>query len=362
MKNDFLISGIQQIGIGVENFHEAWKFYIDVFNMNIRILEDDTVAEMMLPYTGNSPQKRHACIAINMQGGGGFELWQYSERKPLYPDFEINLGDYGIFAAKIKSRNIKKTYEEFHQKPGLKILTKLTETIDGNLTFFVQDPWNNVFQICYDSYIFHDENRSTGGVIGAIIGVSDIEKAQKVYCDILGYDKIIADQSGIFNDLIGLASGNKAFRRVLLSHSAPRKGAFSQLFGPSYIELVQILETDRPPRKIYENRYWGDPGFIQICFDVANMNNLKKYCKEKSFPFTVDSAEKDISKSFDMGEAAGRFAYIEDPDGTLIELVETHKIPLLKSLKIYLNLKKRNPEKALPKWMLKFLKYGKVKL
>jgi len=33
-----------------------------------------------------------------------------------------------------------------------------------------------------------------------------------------------------------------------------------------------------------------------------------------------------------MGEASGHFAYVEDPDGTLIEFVETHKIPIIKKL------------------------------
>jgi len=56
------------------------------------------------------------------------------------------------------------------------------------------------------------------------------------------------------------------------------------------------------------------------------MDHLKKECEEAGFHFTVDSAE-----SFDMGEAAGHFSYIEDPDGTLIEFVETHKIPIIKN-------------------------------
>ena len=47
MKENYVISVIQQVGIGVENFTEALKYYIDVFNMDIRILEDDTVAELM---------------------------------------------------------------------------------------------------------------------------------------------------------------------------------------------------------------------------------------------------------------------------------------------------------------------------
>jgi hypothetical protein len=62
-----------------------------------------------------------------------------------------------------------------------------------------------------------------------------------------------------------------------------------------------------------------------------------------------------------MGKAAGHFSYIEDPDGTLIEFVETHKLPLLKKLGWYLDLRKRRPEKALPTWMLKTLGFSRVK-
>ncbi|HPT52116.1 MAG TPA: VOC family protein, partial [Bacteroidales bacterium] len=80
---DYLISGIQQVGIGTVDFYESWKWYIEMFQVDVKILEDDTVAAKMLPYTGNQPQKRHACIAINLQGGGGFEIWQYSDRQPV---------------------------------------------------------------------------------------------------------------------------------------------------------------------------------------------------------------------------------------------------------------------------------------
>lgn len=56
------------------------------------------------------------------------------------------------------------------------------------------------------------------------------------------------------------------------------------------------------------------------------MDALKQECEDAGFPFTVDSAD-----SFDMGEAAGRFTYIDDPDGTWIEFVETHKVPIAKN-------------------------------
>lgn len=357
----YIISGIQQVGIGVENFRTAWKYYINTFNMDVKILEDDTIAELMLPYTGNKPQKRHAAIVINMQGGSGFEIWQYSDRKPKKIDFEIQYGDLGICVAKIKSRDVKKTYEEFSLKKDVKILGKLNKYIDGTDTFYMEDPFGNVFQLVEDKTVFRDEHRSTAGPVGGIIGVTNVENALPVYSDILGYDKILVDKTGFFDDIEGLNSGKQKYRRVLLTHSKPRTGNFSRMFGNSTIELVQALERNQ--KKIYENRYWGDPGFIQLCFDVKNMSALQEKCESLGYKFTVDSSIKhnDVN-SFDMGEASGHFTYIEDPDGTLIEFVETHKIPVLKKLGIYLNLRKMDPEKPLKDWVLKALRFGRVKV
>ncbi|MBL4735729.1 MAG: hypothetical protein JKY18_10430 [Flavobacteriales bacterium] len=86
------------------------------------------------------------------------------------------------------------------------------------------------------------------------------------------------------------------------------------------------------------------------------MNAIKEECESKGFPFTVDSGDV-----FDMGEASGRFSYIEDPDGTLIEFVETNKIPIIKKIGWYLTLNKKNPEKPLPRWILKMLSFNRVK-
>ena len=43
-----------------------------------------------------------------------------------------------------------------------------------------------------------------------------------------------------------------------------------------------------------------------------------------------------------MGEASGRFTYIEDPDGTLIEFVETHKVPVVARIGLYIDMNKRD--------------------
>lgn len=350
-----VIAGIQQIGIGNPNVKEATEWYRKYFGMDIKVFDDEATADLMLPYTGGKPHDRSATLTLSMRGGGGFEIWQYTSRTPVAAKFDIQLGDLGINCAKIKSVNVQETFEQFNMA-GLKVLTSLRENPAGELHFFVEDLNGNVFNVVNGlGWFKKKERKTTGGVTGAIIGCTDIDKSLALYSDILGYDHVVYDETDSFEDFDGLLGGDKKFRRVLLRESKPREGAFSKLFGPTEIELIQ-LKGRRKPKKIFENRYWGDLGFIHLCFDVQRMDALKEECESAGFPFTVDSAD-----SFDMGEAAGRFTYIEDPDGTLIEFVETHKVPIAKKLGLFVDMTKRDPTKDLPKWMLNALSFSRIK-
>ncbi len=351
-----IISGIQQIGIGIPDVYKAWGWYRKAFGMDIPVFDAPGTAELMLPYTGKKPQERHAVLAINIQGGGGFEIWQYTSRTPEACKFEIVAGDLGIYIAKMKCRDVQAAYNLL-KNSRVNILGTVTKNPAGKEHFYMKDPYGNLFEVEEFDDWFSKTKSLFGGPSGAVVGVSDIEKAKKFYSEILGYDKVIYSKEDVFEDFAPLAGGGKKFQRVLLTHSQPRRGAFSRLLGSSTIELIKVF--NHTPRKIYEGRYWGDLGFIQICFDVNGMQAIKDECNAKGYPVTVDSNPK--NDSFDMGEAAGHFVYVEDPDGSLIELVETHKIPILKKIGWYLNLKKRNPEKALPDWMLKTLAFNRVK-
>ena len=346
--DSFLISGIQQIGVGTTDFRKSWNWYIEMFGIDVKILEDDTVAERMLPYTGGVPQQRHACIAVNIQGGGGFEIWQYSKRKPEPCPFKIAAGDLGVFAAKLNCRDVK----AFHKQISAKWQDcTIPETLpDGTPCFYVKDLFGNVFQIVENKKVFIDQGELTGGMAGAVIGVTDMDKSVKFYSEVLGYNILISDTTGPFSTNDPMPEADKQCRRVILK-APERKGAFAELFGDSTIELVQALE--RSPRKIYEGRYWGDPGFIQVCFDVTNMKALGKFCESKGHPFTVDSCPD--GERFDMGDASGHFTYIEDPDGTLIEFVEAHKVSIIKKLGLAIDMGKRNPEKPLPKLLFRLM-------
>jgi len=349
----YIISGIQQLGVGVADRNEAWRWYRKYFGMDVPVFEEAAEAPLMTRYTGGRVQSRDAALAVNLKGGSGFEIWQFTSRKTRFPEESPRMGDTGILTGKIKTPDVRHAYA-FYKEENLDLIGGLEKDPAGREHFFVRDPWGNIFDIVHSKEYFGRSPLLTGGPCGASMGVTDIDRVLPLYREILGYDETVYDETGTFGDLKPLPGGEGRFRRVLLTHGKSRRGAFSEMFGSSSLELIQSL--DRKPEAVFKNRFWGDAGFIHLCFDIHGMDRLGKTLEEKGYPFTVDS-----ENSFDMGEAAGRFTYIEDPDGTLLEFVETHKIPIMKKWNWYLNLRKRNPEKPLARWMLNMLALGRIR-
>ena len=134
-----IVGGIQQIGIGIPDLHEAWKWYRNAFGMDIRMFEEKAEAPLMTKYTGGIVQSRHAALAINLAGGGGFEIWQYTSRTPELPKFDTQLGDLGLYITKIRCKNIHQAFTH-HAGLGIEILGDLYPEPNGSEHYFVKDP------------------------------------------------------------------------------------------------------------------------------------------------------------------------------------------------------------------------------
>lgn len=354
MEKRTLVCGVQQVGVGVYNVVEAYNWYIRAFGCDIMVTDAKGVAERMLPYTGGKPRPRRAVLAFNLQGGGGFEIWQPLDNHITPPSSPVCFGDYGISVSKVKAKDIEAAYNHIKSLDGATLLTQITTTPYGPKHFYMTDPYDNMYEIVEDDFQFKAlKGYHTGGTHGAVIGVSDMDASIHFYSTLLGYDRVIYDAVDLFEDLRGVRGAEVRMRRVIIAPSSQREGAFADMFGTACLELVQLLEGE--PKKIFEGRWWGDPGFIQICFDVVNMEGMRQRALSLDRDFVCDGGV-----DFKMGDADGHFTYVEDPDGTLIELVETYKVPIKKDWGLALDLKKRKPGKKLPRWIISALKFLRV--
>ncbi len=346
-----LITGIQQCGIGTHNAHEAALYYKKLFGLDALVFDDTAEAVLMKSYTGNNVQKRRAILTMNMQGGGGFELWQFISREPVACSHALRLGDLGLFAIKIKCPDVLDAFKHFSLNQDCRI-SALQKNVNDEYHFWLTDKYGHVFNMVQATGLFKRNGNICAGVCGAVIGVSNMHPSLSFYKNLLGvaeeaYNTTTTSTGPVWYE------GEK-FHSVLLQKPSSTSGAFSQLLGDIQIELIE--SKNYSGKKIFHNRYWGDIGFIHLCFDVLNMEYLKNKASKLNYPFSVDS-----KNSFAMEKAGGRFCYVEDPDGTLIELVETHAVPIFKKVGWYLNLKKRKQDRPLPKWMIGMMGLTKIK-
>jgi len=351
-----MISNFQHLGVGVQNHENSLKWYYKYFGMNYHFFNEEASAPLMEKYTNNTIINKKAALIANTKGGAAMEVicptLNTSQTKFNPP----RLGDLGILCGIIKTKSVSQHHRYFIQNK-IKV-SKICLTPDGLKTFFVKDNNGLQFQVIRDSNWFSKNSHISGGIRGCIIGVSDMEKSLKLYKDILGYTQLVYDTTANYDDWDNNfeEAAEGGFRRVkLMKPGTGFDKGFERFVGTYSIVLVQDLE--RKPQKAQENRIWGDVGFAHIAFDVDDMESTKIDLQRFGIEFTCDSKD---ALAMDKNVKV-HCAYIEDPDGTLIELIDVHKMPIIKKFGIYLNRKKNGITQPVPNFMLKMLKYGTIK-
>ena len=152
----------------------------------------------------------------------------------------------------------------------------------------------------------------------------------------------------------GFPGGEQEVQRVILTTSQMAKGPFGAVIGYSLIEL--ICTPMRVGQKIFRGRIWGDVGFVHIGLDIFDMKGLAERLAQNNIAFKCDSAS-----ALSMGKTQVHCAYVVDPDGILIELIEVYKIPLIEKWGIFLNVHGKKAGKALPNWMIRLLRFSRIK-
>jgi catechol 2,3-dioxygenase-like lactoylglutathione lyase family enzyme len=347
------INGMQHIGVAVSDMDRSLKYYRKFFGLDIPFFDSVQPAPLMDYYTRGETITKRASMVMNLQGGCAIEVIRPTSFHPRKADFEIQLGDLGILVNTVKCKSIHASYE-FCKNNGALWISALGATPDQRPTFYIKDPDHLIWQFVASDEWYTNSKHHSGGVIACSIGVTDIEESKKLYSSILGFDLVVNDQSGVFDDWKELPGGNQRYRRVLLGQSAPPGGGFAKVTGHNFIELIQCLE--RAPREIFKDRIWGDIGYAHLGLDVKGMENLGEELKRSGFPFTCDSRS-----ALNMGNTKVHCTYIHDRDRTLIEFIEVYKVPIVEKWGIFLNVANRDPLKPLPDFMLKALRFSRVK-
>ena len=349
------INGIQHLGVGVKDHAQSWKWFRKYFRMDVPFFDAVAEAPLMDVYTHGKTINKRAAMVMNLKGGCAMELVSPVSFEAKEPSFDVAAGDIGIFLGTFKSENVKASRALF-VKDGVEV-SELSSTPDGKETFFVKDDNGLTYQVIPGEEWYTNTDFPTGGVAGCTIGVSDIDQSLKFYADLLGFDVVVYDKVESYEDFASfLPNGNGKFRRVKLIQKKPIHGGFAKLGGEQHVELVQSVD-DYQAKKIWKGRIWGDVGFVHLGLDIRGMKEVGKKLSAAGHPFTCDT--KDV---LSMGDSTKvHCTYVDDPDGILLEMIEVFKIPLIEKLGFYLDVAKRDPTKPLPAWLLKTMRFMRVK-
>lgn len=350
----FRIQGMQHVGVATKDMDKSLKLYRQLFGMDVPFFDSVQDAPLMDSHTRGKTISKRASMVLNLQGGCAFEVLGAKSFEPKGAGWKVGIGDLGITTVQMKTRNIERMHAHARSLVADNCDAHITSTPWGQDTFYLKDFEGNLFQIIEAQDWFDDYGHPSGGVLGCSIGVSDMEKSLALYAVGLGFDEVLFDETNSFNDWQNLQNGEQFYRRVRITQSSPGAGGFGRLTGKTYIELIQA--QDRPPKFIFEDRIWCDLGFAHLGFDVRGMEALETDLAQRGFPFRCDTTD-----AIGMGETKVHCTYIDDPDECWLEMIEVHKVPIIEKWGLYLNVQKRGQDEPLPRWMLKSLRFSRVK-
>ncbi|MEY3505155.1 MAG: hypothetical protein RL349_1753 [Bacteroidota bacterium] len=344
------IHGIQHIGVAVSDMNRTLPLYRKWFGMNIPFFDSVQAAPLMQVFTRNEVIAKRASMVMNLRGGSAMEVIEPTSFKPTALPSDFQLGDIGIFAIHMRMSEPAQTFQKFDP---LGLRSDLQADPMGNKRFLIQDPDRNYFVAIEDEQIYLETKQTIGGVGGISIGVADIGASKAFYAG-LGFDQVLYEGSGVFSDFQGFPGGDQPVQRMILGTKEMAEGPFGAVIGFSKVELIAV--SNRKAQKIFRGRIWGDTGFVHLGLDVQDMSSLQQQLLHRHIEFECDSLS-----ALDMGKTSVHCAYITDPDGVLIELIEVYKIPLIEKWGVFLNVHGKKAGKNLPKWLIRLLRFSAIK-
>jgi len=133
------------------------------------------------------------------------------------------------------------------------------------------------------------------------VNVSDIDRSIEFYRDILGLEVLKEEQSlsDHHEDLLGVEGA---------------EGTFAVMGGNGF--KFELKSLDAPTNKnINATRNPQDVGDDHFCWEVEDIDKTYEQLREKGVEFLGDPKS--------VGTIDCRVAYFYDPDGNMLELVET---------------------------------------
>jgi len=321
-----MINGLQHIGIGVKDRERSFHFYNNALGFSVPMSKSTDTCSGMIPVLGND-ETRNVVIALNPHGGGLVEIFQYVSKTPTPVPEEVDFSYNGYLFYGLKVKNIEKSLQTIQRYEGKALTDPMPFTPLKEhewKTAVYRDP-DGIYAIVLEypgSTVGYGGRVSRiGGVEYVAVGVSDLKRSMKFYSDILGYGDIVYTYEGVCPEWEILFGKGKKIKRALLQRSAKPQGLFRHFLRGGMIELIEVESNKK--KHNFDGRKWGDIGCMELCFDVTDIQSTLDQIKKRGIPIIIPPYSQNMGLNTEA-----TFAYIQDPDGSLLEFADIGRLPV----------------------------------
>ena len=321
-----MINGIQHIGIGVTDRDKAFLFYNNALGFSVPMSRHSGNCKGVLPLI-KKDEERKVVIALNSHGGGLVEIFQYTSKKPVPRPKEVDFSYNGCLFFGLKVKNVGKSLGIIERHGGKRVTEPSAFTPKAEAgwrtAMFLDTEGIQAMLLEYpESGMGHGNGGSRiGGVEYVGIGVSDIEDSVEFYTRVLEYDKIVYRTEGTYPEWDPLFGKGRFMKRALLRRSGNPEGIFRHFLHGGMIELIQV--EGNTGKHNFDGRKWGDIGFMEVAFDVTDIDETLEEVARKGVSLAAPPYVQDMGMN-----TKATFAYIRDPDGSLLEFADISRLPV----------------------------------
>lgn len=321
-----VVNGIQHIGLGVRNREESYRFYNNALGFSVLMSKSTDTCTGMLPVLG-SDELRDVLIALNPYGGALVEIFQYISKQPEPIPEEVDFSYNGFLFYGIKVKNISRALEIVRNHGGTIVTgpSSFSPMLKaGWKTAVFKDP-DGIHGIMLEypgSTVGYGNGRpKIGGIEYIAIGVSNLNQSIDFYSSVLGYNVILYQHDGNCKEWETLFGKDRRIKRALLVRGSKPQGLFRHFLRGGMIELIEV--EGKINKHNFDGRQWGDIGCMELCFDVSDINATLEAVTKMGVSVTVPPYSQDMGL-----KTQATFAYIKDPDGSLLEFADIKRLPV----------------------------------
>lgn len=330
-----VIHTINHIGIGLEDIDKSYQFYKELLRLGLKISDKTYRIWELEPMFNRQPLMRILNVLCK-NGGPSFEMFQHIDttprvKKSRHPYESIGFCEIGVEVKGLKA--IHRTWK----RNTVKYISEIQE-----LMTLQNEKWQYIYLESADGIVFQlyekcqtndneqwskQENHRNKQERVTIIGmnyigvcVSDMKKAKTFYMEVLGFDEVVFQE----RNTLTLYDGGKTEVNqdvILLSRN---KGSTSKLSGYNGggIKLIcsnnPSIEQDMEEELVHR---FGDVGITEIGFEVDDVAVTYNQLVNKGAKALVPPTKFHVRFG-----PKGTLAYVADPDGNVLELVQVKSI------------------------------------